>query len=182
MSETTLAQAVSDYIIVKRTDCPYYPYNRKPVLLGFEHTGFLEYRLGSLKLWLHPNQRNNRKIKAKEVFEYIQQNTVTFLPLINSCLGLLDGYAIQENGVEAFFKVFGDKKLLLWKSVVKQAEMNPKKGLQYSYYVPFVCARRGRVEIGWLWLEDYLMPGDITPCFRENTKKSILEPQKFLAA
>ena len=129
-------------IRVDRAVRPVYPdWMKKVMHLELEATGAAEYDLATVQLWLHDGQKNGGVMVGNTIYDHLKSNT-----MLESCLGLADGLAIQKNGVEAFRKFFGGKAVFLWKSVVQDRVV----GLR----VPYLVGRSGVVVVLWLWLDD----------------------------
>ena len=65
--------------------------------------------------------------------------------ILEKCFNLQDGVAIMKKGVAVFHACFGEKRLLLWKSVVLH-----RGGL---LFVPFVCINGKKLTIDWVLVD-----------------------------
>ncbi|MFA5841334.1 MAG: hypothetical protein WC847_03645 [Candidatus Paceibacterota bacterium] len=164
-----IEQDLSGYVYVDRGDPPPYPYWVEGVdCPEYEKSGFMAYTLGSLGLYLHPKQKVLIFIKGIELYDYFKETRKNFPSRLSACLNLQDGHAIAKKGVETFNKFFRGKEVYLWKSVVFRKEIHKKRGVQYVFYVPFICVRGDKVVILWRWLKDYLIWSDPALCYRMN--------------
>jgi hypothetical protein len=59
---------------------------------------------------------------------------------------LQDGLAIQKRGIAVFRKLFAEKAVFLWGSIVRCGRQ--------SLCVPFLIERDGKVILGWSCLDD----------------------------
>lgn len=140
-------------IRVDRAVRPVYPdwadakWINAPEFIALEKIGPAEYALPSINLWLHDGQKNGGVTTGNRIYDDLKSNN-----MLEGCLGLADGLAIQQKGIEVFRKFFGGKAMFLWKSVV-----------QYRVgflFVPFLIEFGGLVVVLWHWLgHDWL--GDL---------------------
>lgn len=63
---------------------------------------------------------------------------------LKNCLGLHDALEIQKKGIKVFRKLFGDRAVFCWKSVVR--DHDGRLG------VPYVCDDGSKVVVFWRWL------------------------------
>lgn len=175
MSET-ISQNQHDcgYIHVQRNIRPVYPdwVDDDDILYKeLECTGFNEYHLGSLRRFVYPKQKLLFLTKGNEIHEWLKDPPESSYPYLQTCLNLQDGYVISEEGVVTYYKFFGRDEGFLWKSMVRKKVMDPKKGLHYLYYVPYLCVRGFKVVILWRWLGDYWIWNNTALCFRTNLER-----------
>ena len=127
-------------IHVDRSVTPSYPDWMKQVMHPeLANTGSAEYDISSVKLWLHPDQDNGGTTTGKVIYKHLEDNE-----MLQSCLNLQDGLAIQAKGIESFRKHFSGKAVFLWGSVVR--------GRYGRLRVPYLVERDGRVVVRWDWL------------------------------
>lgn len=136
-------EPVLDTIVrVDRTVSPVYPdWMKKMMHPKLEATGPAEYDLATVQLWLHDGQKGGNWVKGQAIYDHLKSND-----MLEGCLGLADGLAIQQKGIEVFRKFFAGKAVFLWKSVVQSRD-----GL---LRVPYLFEDGGEVVVYWLWLGD----------------------------
>ena len=110
-----------------------------------ELTGPAEYDLNTVGLWLHDDQRNG-VVVGNTIYEHLKKYNA-----LASCLNLQDGLAIQAKGIAVFRKLFADKAVFLWGSVVQYRVGNLN--------VPYLCEDGGRVVVIWNWLDGSFSSG-----------------------
>lgn len=137
----------------------------------YENTGFMEYHLSSLRLWLHPEQKRPCLVKAEIIYSSLKEVYGKNLTILDTCLNLHDGHAIAKKGPIVFQKYFKRQEVYLWKSVIICKEENEGRGAPLFHMVPFLCVRGNRVVILWRWSEDYLYYNDPALCFQSNLRK-----------
>jgi hypothetical protein len=106
---------------------------------AIERNAPAEYDLSTVQLWRHDGQKDGKSMRGQGIYDYLKREGQ-----LESCLGLADGIAIQQKGVAAFRKVFGNNYVFLWRSVVR--------GRYGGLYVPYVCVDGGAVVVSWHWL------------------------------
>ncbi len=134
-------EAPLDTIIhIDRSIRPVYPDWVKTVMHPeFEDTGPIEYDLATeVELWLHGGQKGD-VVKGEVIYSHLKDTNA-----LGWCLNLQDGFAIQQKGITVFYKLFGGKRIFLWKSVVR----NRNRCLN----APYLCASGGKVMVNWRWL------------------------------
>lgn len=102
-----------------------------------ECTGPAEFDLANLEQWLHDGQQGGGYVTGNAIYDHLKANG-----MLESCLSLQDGLAIQQKGIEAFR--FGGKAGFLWRSVV----LRRGGGLD----VPYLYGSDGRVMVDWDFL------------------------------
>lgn len=116
-----------------------------PVYPGLEEHGPAEYDLSEVKLWYHLGQTGKGRVRGFELYTHFHDKKV-----ISPCLGLADGYAIAQKPAALYKKVFGTKKVCLWKSVSYIAQPDG------DAVVPYLRLREDGdlewVEIDWIGL------------------------------
>ncbi len=134
-------EPVLDTIIrVNRSVKPAYPdWMKKVMHPELETTGPAEYDLATVQLWLHEGQQGGNWAKGQRIYDHLKSNN-----MLEGCLGLADGLAIQQKGIEVFRKFFAGKAVFLWKSVVQN-----RGG---DLHVPYLIEHRGEVVVHWRWL------------------------------
>jgi hypothetical protein len=75
-----------------------------------------EYDLSTIQLSQHDNHISGRT-KGQEIYDFLKKEN-----LIEGCLGLVDGYAIQEKGLDTFNRFFRSHIVYLWKSVTEDRD------------------------------------------------------------
>jgi hypothetical protein len=109
-------EKIDSVIHVDRAVAPAHPeWMKTPVQPELEATGPAEYDLKtSMDITFLPGQGDG-KFTGLDAYEHLKSNN-----LLEGCLGLGDGLAIQERGVKAFSKFFEAKEsavVALWKAV-----------------------------------------------------------------
>ena len=104
-----------------------------------EATGPAEYDLATVQLWLHDNQQSGKWVDGQSIYDYLKSKNI-----LDSCLGLQDGLAIQQQGIAVFRNFFAGNAVFLWRSVVQD-----RRDL---LHVPYLVEDVGGVVVGWLWL------------------------------
>lgn len=134
-------EPVLDTIIrVNRSVKSAYPdWMKKVMHPDLETTGPAEYDLATVQLWLHEGQQGGNWAKGQRIYDHLKSNN-----MLEGCLGLADGLAIQQKGIEVFRKFFAGKAVFLWKSVVRD-----RGG---DLHVPFLLGHGGGVVVDWNWL------------------------------
>ncbi len=128
------------FIRVDRAASSTYPdWMKKMMHPELEHTGPAEYDLTKVEQWLHDGQKNGKTMRGNAIYEHLKSND-----MLDSCLGLADGLAIQKKGTAVFRKLYGGKAVFLWRSVV----LSRDGGL----YVPYLYERGDGVALSWRWL------------------------------
>lgn len=108
-----------------------------------EHTGPIVYGLEAISLRFHPRQLYGSRftIGGNELYDYLKKQR-----LLNRCLSLHDGEAIQKKGLAVFEKFFGDQVCILWKSLAH--------GHRGSRNVPYLYRdKNSSLVIGWRSLD-----------------------------
>ncbi len=125
-------------VTVDRSIPPVYPYWVECVMdPELESTSPNEYDLAKeVSLWLHANQKGHTTM-GPVVYDYLKEND-----MLKSCLGLSDALAIQNLGVAVFRKIFCDKDVYFWKSVVRRRDSG-------GLFVPYLCVRTGILGLFW---------------------------------
>lgn len=104
-----------------------------------ESTGPAKYDLAATTLWLHDRQQGGYTT-GQVIYDYLKEHG-----MLASCLSLQDAVEIQKKGPAVFRKVFGNKVIYFWKSVVQG---RGGRGL----LVPCLRVFGGRVILRWNWL------------------------------
>ena len=140
--------SVSPFVVkVDRSVKPIYPdWMEKLLHPELETTGSAEFNLADVSLWLHEGQQNGGVTIGNPIYEHLRDKD-----MLETCLNLQDGLAIQKKGIAVFRKFFGGKAVFLWKSVVQD------RGGGLS--VPDLCEYDGQVVVGWRWLDDSFCGG-----------------------
>jgi hypothetical protein len=111
----------SEYFVTPdRTLSPMYHKFYKVVELVYpelESEGPAFFSIDQLEVWIHEDQ-NKRSMDGWMKGDYLLSD-IHRLNIFERCLNLQDGYAILEKGFDAYYKLFGVKTLLLWKSIFK---------------------------------------------------------------
>lgn len=116
-----------------------------------ENTGPTKYDLANTSLWLHDRQQGGYTT-GQVIYDYLKERG-----MLASCLSLQDAVEIQKKGPSVFRKVFGDKVMYFWKSVVQFS------GTRWLG-VPHLYVDGVRVMLTWYWLDDDW--GDDRPAVR----------------
>ena len=105
-----------------------------------ECSGPAEYDLQTgVHEWLHDDQKGG-SVVGNTIHKHLQKGDA--LP---TCLNLQDGLAIQAKGIAVFRKLFADKAVFLWGSVVQYRDGR--------LLVPFLYEDGDRVVVLWFWLD-----------------------------
>lgn len=128
--------SIDTIIRVDRTVRPVYPDWVKDVLHPeLETVGPAEYDLvKDVELYLHEEQKSNKSMKGPRLYEHLKETDT-----LKICLGLHDALEIQKKGIATFRKVFGNKVVYCWKSVVRNSHGD--------HFVPYVCGVDGSVVV-----------------------------------
>jgi len=139
---------------VDRSVRPVYPDWVKDILHPrLERKGPLEFHLRTgLNQWLHGGQKNGGGIIGSNIYGYLKNNG-----MLSSRLNLQDGLAIQAKGIVIFRKLFQERSLFLWKSVVCRDDGRR--------HVPYLFGDDGRIVIHWCWFDATLLE-DSDPALR----------------
>jgi hypothetical protein len=136
--------AIDTLIHVDREAPLRYPDWKKDVLHPeLEHTGPADYDLADIvpNLWLHDGQKDGKTVRGQIIYDHLVANN-----MLESCLGLADGLAIQQKGIKAYRQLFGSNVVFLWRSAVR--------GRDGRLLVPYLIVFDDGVELSWLWLDD----------------------------
>lgn len=130
-----------DFIIhVERSVKPDYPdWMKKVMHPELELTGTTEYDLQKLELWLHNDQKKGYAV-GNTIYGYLEKGDA-----LTTCLNLQDLIAIQAKGIKVFCKLFANKAVFAWKSVVQSSRGNLR--------VPYLIEGGGEVVLNWYWLD-----------------------------
>ncbi|MEK9171661.1 MAG: hypothetical protein AAB782_00275 [Patescibacteria group bacterium] len=129
-------------IRVNRSVKPAYPDWVKEVMHPeLECTGPANYNLQTaVEEWLHDDQQDG-SVQGGVIYTHLKKDNA-----LADCLGLADLLAIQTKGIAVFRKLFGDKAVFGWKSVVQDRDID-------GYLcVPCLCGDGGGVVLSWRWL------------------------------
>lgn len=142
-SESVISEPTLDTIIrVDRSIRPVYPDWVKEVMHHeLKAVGPAEYDLAKVELYLHDGQKNGSWMKGTKLYEHLKETDS-----LKNCLGLHDALEIQKKGIEVFRKLFGNKMVFCWKSVVRDHDGN--------LGVPYVYDVGDEVVVDWDWLDD----------------------------
>ncbi len=106
-----------------------------------ENTGPVEYDLSKqVELWLHKDQKNH-VVSGNIIYDFLKTNK-----LLENCLNLQDGLAIQQKGIKVFCKLFQEKAVFLWKSVVRNQHSD--------ILVPYLIKISDNVVLHWRLLDN----------------------------
>lgn len=104
----------------------------------YEQSGPEVYDLNSdVMLWRHRDQRPWVCVSGTIIHEQLKNTNA-----LSSCLNLQDGHAIIQKGISTYYKLFGNRRLVLWKSVVQMTQTR-------VYYVPHVIDEENKLRIVW---------------------------------
>ncbi len=139
-AKATVAEQPLDSIVrVERSQKPSYPdWMKKVMHPELECTGPAEFDLGTLDQWLHDGQKGGKWVKGEVIYDHLKS-----AKMLDTCLSLQDGLAVQQKGIAVFRKHFGGKAVFLWKSVVLNRDD--------SLHVPYLIEFGGQVVVGWIW-------------------------------
>lgn len=143
-----------DFVVrVNRRIIPAYPsWMNKVMHPKFGCTGPSKYDLSQVGLWLHDQQKQRGVMSGNVIYMYLKRvNALRF------CFNLQDGLAIQQKGVVVFRKLFKDKALFLWKSVVQDHNDDLD--------VPYMYENAGRIVEYWRRLDDNWFSNGLAPRF-----------------
>ena len=126
-------------IRVDRSVCPVYPKWAKVVMHPeLETVGPAEYDLAQVELYLHDGQ-NSKWMWGTALYEHLKETHS-----LKNCLGLHDALKIEKKDIKVFRKLFKDKVVFCWKSVVR--------GDSNGLFVPYVEGDGHVVVVCWRWL------------------------------
>lgn len=109
------ASGLQTLIRVDRTVPPTYPSFTKRVLHPeFEKQGPAEYELSSIEQWTLSGQSLRGRVPAYDIYDQLKNEN-----LLRVCLTLRDSEEIKKNGLAAYRRVFGEKTLVMWGSIVE---------------------------------------------------------------
>jgi hypothetical protein len=141
----------------------YPPFVREVLHPELEYTGSTEYNLAKLDLWFHDGQKNGGHMTGKSMYSYFKKTNS-----LESCLGYRDGLSIiraveeslkkEERFYIPFWKLFGQNRLYLWRSVVEGTA---------GKAVPYIYSSGGTPSLllDWAWLGNYCCHSE-TPALR----------------
>ena len=128
-------------IRINRSIRPVYPeWTGRVVSPELESAGPAEYDLATVQQWLHDEQKNGGCMRAEVLYDHLRSNG-----LLDSCLGLADGIAIQEKGAAVFRQFFKRNFVYLWRSVIYDDRLFNNN----RFNVPYLYAQGGKVWMGW---------------------------------
>lgn len=129
-------------ITVDRSVTPVYPdWVDKVVHPELAGTGPAEFYLKSdVAIWHHDDQKNAGKLYGVYLYRYLRDRG-----MLTRCLGLQEGAAIQQKGVDVFQRFFRGYSVFLWKSTVQHNDG--------SLWVASLRPLLGRVDLWWEPLE-----------------------------
>lgn len=126
----------------------------------FASSGPQSFDLRGLRTWRFGLQKfKGTKVAGTSIFTFLGQTGA--LPF---CLGMQEGCAIQDKGVDVFTRVFGDNSLSLWKSIFwSQTPNNPKPQL----WVPILWPDKQKdlLELSFCPLTSWWNHSCLTPHF-----------------
>lgn len=137
-------------IRVNRSVRPVYPdwaataWTGNDGFMKLEAAGPSKYDLAKVILWRHDLQTDGHEILGEELYQYLRENQI-----LESCLSLHDGEAIQKKGVDLFRQCFGNKTVLLAKSTLMHR-------VNCGLDMPCLFEKNDEVVIGWVWLGEPL--------------------------
>ncbi len=140
-------EKIDSVLHLDRTVAPAHPeWMKTPLHPELELTGPAEYDLkSSMDMSFLPGQGDG-KFTGLDAYEHLKTNN-----LLDGCLGLADGLAIQERGVKAFSKFFEAKDsavVALWKSVFTDEDGKPSVPLAIPV-LSKVAIVKGDLSIPW---------------------------------
>lgn len=148
-----------DLIRIDRSVRPSYPPDWFKSLKHpeFELHGPAEYDLATLEPWVYEEQEI-RLFEGKAAYDRLQAENK-----LERCLNLADGLAIQAKGVETYRRFFGNKNIVLWKSIAYDRQ-------DCDAVVPMLGIDRddqNQLSIGWDDFQDEPWRGDtyVSPLF-----------------
>ena len=152
-------QRLNIIIRVDRSVPPHFPYLtiKGPMYPELEKVGPVKYNLAKVKLYLHNDQKNRKWMKGTCIYEHFKKTNI-----LKTCLGFHDAQEIQLKGIDVFEKLFGNKRLFCWKSIVrlrKNVFVVPWVGSFYDDEVGPI------VRFGWVRLDDFWSDFHPAACF-----------------
>lgn len=128
-------------ILIDRSVAPVYPEWTMHLLHPeLEHSGPSSYALETIALLFFRCQQNGLVETGTRIYDHLKSSGS-----LGDCLSLRDGEEISRKGVDVYREFFGNKPLLLWKSVVQH-------GCGYLF-VPHLCGLGTSVALHWRWLK-----------------------------
>ena len=128
---------------VDRSVRPTYPDWVKVVMLSeLECSGPAIYNLRTAVGQWFPREGEFTCLRGVHIYDQLK-NSETLL----SCLNLQDGLAIQQKGIEVFRKIFSNKDIYFWGSVVENRNGDLK--------IPSLSDYGGCLTFRWVWLGCY---------------------------
>lgn len=137
-------EPVLDFLVrVDRSVKPSYPdWFKKLENPELECSGPAEYDLQTgVEQWFHDDQKGG-VVSGNTIYYRLKKGNT-----LGSCFNLQDGLAIQQKGIAVFRKLFADKAVFLWGSVVQDRGGDLR--------VPCLCEDGVEVVVDWRWLGDY---------------------------
>ena len=98
--------------------------------------------LTQVELWLNPKQSGYKKTLGYIIYEDLKASDQ-----LQNHLNLADLLAIKAKGVDVFRRLYGNKAVYGWASVIRG---------DGNYYVPYLCAYINTVVIKWRCLSGTL--------------------------
>lgn len=113
---------------------------KKIVYPELESVGPAEYDLVKVQLHLHKKQKGEGWVSGHTLYRHLKRGDK-----LKDCLGFHDALEIQKANVEVFQKLFGDKVLFCWRSIVRE--------YSGALAVPRVFADGLRIVVDWDWID-----------------------------
>lgn len=139
----TVPEPVLDFLVrVDRSVKPSYPdWMKKVMNPELELAGPAEYNLQTgVEQWLHDVQKRGSGV-GNTIYKHLQKGDA-----LATCLNLQDALAIQAKGIAVFRRLFADKAVFLWGSVVQSRSGNLN--------VPYLVEIGGKVVVNWFCLDN----------------------------
>lgn len=140
-----IPQPPLDFTIrVDRSVKPAYPdWVKKLMHTELELTGPANYDLETaVEEWCHDDQKTG-VVNGQKIYDHLKVTNA-----LADQLGLADLLAIQAKGIKVFRKLFKNKAVFGWKSVVQERDI---RGI---LCVPYLFGDGGEVILLWSWLDD----------------------------
>jgi hypothetical protein len=114
-----------------------------------------EYDLSKEVELFYPHQKRE-SVKIKVIYEYMRD-----LGMLDNCLIMQDGLAIQEKGIGVFRKLYGENHIFLPDLVEEQHHI----GIRYLYGTKDIFRDDGEVKMGFLSLDNFWKENYPILCF-----------------
>ncbi|MSR88026.1 MAG: hypothetical protein EXS69_02625 [Candidatus Zambryskibacteria bacterium] len=142
VQSVVIHEPVLDFLVrVDRSVKPIYPsWMKKLEHPELECSGPAEYDLQTgVQEWFHDDQKCG-SVVGNTIYNHLQKGDG-----LANCLNLQDGFAIQSKGIAVFRKLFADRAVFLWSSIIHDSNV--------YLNIPYLFEYGGEVMMNWGWLD-----------------------------